>query len=479
MRHQATPQAVSGYTVRIAASLLLAMLASPALAAAIDCQRANGATQTAVCRSKALRDLDRDLASADRQLHNGSALGQREQRRWLIQRDHCLSDPDCIGSEYQQRLALLQARLAQRAAQAQQQRQWDANAYQPDQIDKLALADLKQAVNAMRQSDGEFPLDKVLARLQINAGLTSFDGEPSDPDDEARLARLPHQRPKGVTPGEWRALLASGAWEAGENNAPPSYTLIRLDGRAQRDLIVDTYTGGTGLYSYTTILRQKNGKFIAPAARPGNEHSSSGALLYSINGRGANQGAIWIKLRGRSYVAYINSRYGSDTVYLLRPFTRIGTVPTLTVRYRYQLSVPKQQAGNAPEQTVLLDDALHAALTQALALVSAGQARADGQDDTPICPVPETVTGDDRLAYNSYGPGHYTFEIVADMPIWLGGQCHLGRLVDWFGAYDKAGLVANLEMRKVDGEGDSFTVHGRRSISAVESSMSRAETGAD
>lgn len=129
-------------------------------------------------------------------------------------------------------------------------------------------------------------------------------------------AHFPTKRPPGVTSDEWRALLASGIDGGGENGSA-SYTLMDINGDGQRDLIIDTYSGGTGLFSYVGALRREGGKF----------------------------------------------------------------------------------------------------------------AGADG-----LCPVPDTVKGDDRGVYYSYGPGHYTFEIVADMPVWVGasatsGNWSNGRLV--------------------------------------------------
>jgi len=39
--------------------------------------------------------------------------------------------------------------------------------------------------------------------------------------------------------------------------------------------------------------------------------------------------------------------------------------------------------------------------------------------------------------YLSYGSGHYTFEIVRDMSIWIDKTYHMSRLINWFGSYSK------------------------------------------
>ncbi len=39
-------------------------------------------------------------------------------------------------------------------------------------------------------------------------------------------------------------------------NGKVSFTLIDLDGDGKRDLIIDSYVGGTGLFSYTGVLSE-------------------------------------------------------------------------------------------------------------------------------------------------------------------------------------------------------------------------------
>ncbi|MFP3758207.1 hypothetical protein SB751_30490, partial [Cupriavidus sp. SIMBA_020] len=90
-------------------------------------------------------------------------------------------------------------------------------------------------------------------------------------------------------------------------------------------------------------------------------------------------------LRDRVYVAYRVGAYGQDRVYLMRPLHRIGDVPTLTVRYRYGMSVPQQQK-NESGTTRTLDDTLHAALTRALKGIDTSQVREAYGGEEPLCP---------------------------------------------------------------------------------------------
>lgn len=386
-------------------------------------------------------------------------------------------------------LALLAAFLpATQARSAEQDAVRAVVAYEPDSADRIALEELRQAVDAMRKTETEFPLERVLKRLEITTGMTTFSNvrDAKEPDGNARF---PQTRPAGVTNDEWRALLRSKI-DAGGENGSASYTLVDLDGDGRRDLVLDSYAGGTGLFSYTSALRRDGGTFIGAyrggvddlgqdaAGGPGG--AMGPAYLFSTNGRGANQAGYWIRLRGRVYAAYQVGYYGIDNIYLLRPFTVVGEVPRLALRYRYQLAVPKIQRDEEKGTTTTLDNALHAALTRALRLVSKEQAKDVGAREKPLCPIPDTATDDERGGYSSFGPGHYTYEIAADMPIWLGRQCHIGRLVDWFGAYSAKGrLSAQIWMRKPgedeDAQQRSYAVKGVRSAIGVETSIAKVE----
>jgi len=122
-------------------------------------------------------------------------------------------------------------------------------------------------------------------------------------------------------------------------------------------------------------LRQTADRFSVPGAPPAQaapaaEEQPDAAYLYALNGRGGNQGADWIRLGGRVYAVYRDSRYGVDNIYLLRPWHGRGQVPRLVVRYRYALAVPVDQPGREGQATRLAP-ALHRALEQAAALAAA------------------------------------------------------------------------------------------------------------
>ncbi len=442
--------------------LLLALPTAPAQAG-MDCKLARTPTEKTLCADPALYRLDEELGATYARLR-AALPGQRDalrqsQRDWLKQRDLCGADGDCLRQRYEARAAELQGQLRR------------AQGYQPDATDRLALQDLRQAVAAARLKDPEMPLETALAALSVKAEATTFANvRAADGDDPARL---PAERPPGVTEDEWRAVLASGLdGDSDAEGGNVSYTLLDLDGDGRRDLVVDTYIGGTGLFSDIGVLRRDGARF-APA--DANGAPDAGGSLYTINGRGANQSGDWIRLRGRIYATYRVGAYGEDRLYLLRPLYRAGDVPTLTVRYHYDLSVPRQQKRPDTNAPRTLDDTLHAALSHALAGLPAGPAKGDAPGDEPLCPVPAGTSLDQRETYNGYGPGHYSYETVGDLTVRIGARCYVGRVVDWFGDYSaKNGLSAQLWIRDPDdpaGKQDAFDLRGKRRAVDIETSI--------
>jgi uncharacterized protein len=436
-----------------------------ALATGMDCTKAASAVEKTICASTALYALDTQMGGAYRALVNAIPQAQPElrtaQRTWLKTRDQCVDNQECLNQSYRERLQSLQKQL--RAAIA----------YKPLEIDRLASEDLRQAIQAASNADAEFPLERTLESLAIKTGTAQFSDVTNgdNPDDESHF---PKTIPPGVTQEEWKALSASkieGASESGNS----FYTLMDLDGDGRRDLIVEIYAGGTGLFSYVETYHRVGDIFVRRTAALDSESSSDSALL-SLNDRGANQSVDWINIRGRVYAAYRNSYYGVDQLYLLNPLEVTGAVPTVTVHYRYQLSIPKIQKDEANGSSLTLDDALLESLTQSLGKVSKTKAKDVGEQKKPLCPIPLTGEGDG--AYYGYGPGHYSFEIVGDIPVVIGDQCYIGRMMDWFGGYSvKEGLSAQLVMRKPDMEETerSYQVDGRRRMTDVTSSIGKVE----
>ena len=446
-----------------AAALLVLACAFEAGATGIDCKAAASAGERAICADDKLRRLDARLADAyAKALAESGTLGEgtrtalrRQQRTWLQQREPCGADAACLAAHYEQGIAALAM---------------------PDQADMAALEVLRQAVETARRSDPAQPVEKALEGLKIRSGLSVFDSE-EDPHDPSGQRRLP-QQPADVDHAEWRALVKSHIDNDGENGRA-SYMLLDLDGDGQRDLVIDSFTGGTGMVNSISVLRQVSGRFGVPGTGPGRAGEApaeppAGTYLYALSGRGGNQAAVWIRLGGRVYAAFREGHYGIDQVSLLRPWHAGGQVPRLTVRYRYRLSVPPVQTiGQRPAARLApaLQRALQQAVEQALVL-----AAKPAQAATPICPLPADAADDIRDASTGYGWSHYTIEPIADVPVQVGTQCHIGQLRSWYGGYDaKDGLAAELCMRKPEqqqpSEDDCYAVQGPRSVVGIEAGI--------
>ena len=434
-----------------------------AMATGMDCAKAASAVENAICADKGLYELDAQMGALYRELIKITGEGQpelkRTQRLWLKTRNQCEADVACLEQSYRDRLKLLQAQ------------QMDAVAHRPSGIDKQVLEDLQRSIQAASEGGNrEVAVERVLASLVINSGETSFSGD-SDKDNPSEQTHFPSTIPKDVTPDEWKALTASDI-DAAAETGQTSYSLLDMDGDGQRDLIVQTYAGGTGMFTYVETWRRDGDRFIKRSSEP------ESALFYT-NDRGANQSAYWIKARGNIYVAYRNGAYGTDHIYLLNPLKINREVPTVTVRYSYSLNVPTTQHKDDGTSTFELEPDLRLTLNRAITKANEAQADSVATQRTPLCPIPATGAGEND--YYSYGPVHYSVEDVFDLPVIIGSDCYIGKLVDWFGSYDeKHGLFAQLAMRKpdVDADGRSYEVNGRRHVIEVSTSIGKADGGA-
>ncbi len=438
-----------------------------ATATGMDCTKAANAVEKTICANTALYELDTQMGEVYRNLMKASVETRAQlkstQRLWLKTRNECAEDVSCLDQRYREQLKSLQAQWAEVVAQ------------QPTGVDKEVLDDLQKRIQAASQNDPEFALERTLASLTIKSPETLFSSEPDD-DQLSDKTHVPKRIPKGVSPDEWKALSATD-FEADTAQGPTSFTLLDLDNDGQRDLIVQTYTGGTGLFTFVEIFHRDGDRFTRRTKASDGE--SIGGSLYSLNERGSNQSVNWISLRGKVYAAYRDSWYGVDNVYLLSPWQPNHLVPKLTVRYRYQLSIPRTQPDDQHKNTYKLKSDLHQALTQGLATVEE-ETSDTGQERKPLCPIPASAT--DSEEYYGYGAGYYAIEQVADFPVTIGSECFIARLNNWFGTYSaKDGLYAQVTLRKpgaIDQERD-YKVNGRRRMTTISTSISKPGGGAE
>lgn len=445
---------------RAATALLLAIpalaaftVAGRAHAAGFDCKRAASPSERAICADPALRQLDAELGDAYAQvlaaapdLRDSQRSGQRE---WLRERDQCGADARCLAAAYERRLASFA---------------------RPDPVDMAALNELHQAVEAARRASPDLALERVLERLKVATGTTSFDsGEPGA--EALDQVRLPKARPPGVSVAEWRALQASGL-DVRAESGQARFLLLDIDGDGLRDLVVERYTGGTGMFWSTGAVRQADGRFGPPRRTPADPDESDAGWLYDRSERPSGSDATWIRLHGRVYAAYRESRYGIDQVLLLRPWSGTGQVPRLVIRYRYRLAVPAVQPSGEREGQ-RLDPALLRSLNAAVALASPVAPGDAARPARPICPLPPDAPDDVREASTRYGFTHYTMEAVDDVPVRIGKQCYIGQVRNVYGGYSpNEGLGAELCLRKPEelepAEDNCYAVRGPRTIIGID-----------
>ncbi|PTC20414.1 hypothetical protein C0J26_10770 [Pseudomonas baetica] len=395
------------------------LIIQEATAAGMDCTKAANTVEKTICANKIVYELDTQMGTVYRELMKASSDGQAElkstQRLWLKARNDCVEDT-CLEQSYRERLQLLQA-------------QWkEAVVFKPSDLDKQVLDDLQKRIRAASENDPEFALERTLDSLAIKTRQTSFSSEPDD-DQYSEKTHVPKAVPKGVSRHEWSALLASNL-NAHTELGQITFTLFDLDGDGQRDLIVQTYIGGTGLFTLFETYRRDGDRFTRRTAALDKE-SGVGSSLYSTNDRGANQSVNWITVRGKVYAAYRDSGYGVDQVYLLSPLQMNREVPIVTVHYRYQLRIPRTQHHNGNNITYKLKPELQQALTQGLATMDE-ELSGTRQERQPICPIPQSAK-DSEEEYYGYGAGYYAVESVADFPVIIGTECFIARLNNWFG----------------------------------------------
>ncbi len=92
--------------------------AAPACAASFDCANATAPDERAICASRALSDLDVEMATLYRvRLEIPMLMGARgaardEQMAWLARRAACGADVACLRQSYRRRIAQLDRIIA-------------------------------------------------------------------------------------------------------------------------------------------------------------------------------------------------------------------------------------------------------------------------------------------------------------------------------------------------------------------------------
>ena len=305
---------------------------------------------------------------------------------------------------------------------------------QQKEADNLALRTLYNAVLKAQKSDPELSLNKVAEQFPLTGHITDF--TLTYADDTLITTSKPSP---DISDDEWQAFLRS-AISADSENGKVSFTLIDLDGDGKRDLIIDSYVGGTGLFSYTGVLKRGDDDFAAVNGSDSDNGDDFDAgvpgALFSINGRGANQWNHWVKINGQVYALWYNGQFGEDNLYLLRPFSTTSQTPAVTVRYRYTLNSIRSPEKDQP-LTPSLSDGDKADLLRSLEVMQGNllKDKPASDNDAPICPIPPGTSADEADNYYSGVAVNYIYETVAYIPVWLNGKCYIGTIFSHHGAY--------------------------------------------
>ncbi|WP_306700650.1 DUF1176 domain-containing protein [Klebsiella pneumoniae] len=347
---------------------------------------------------------------------------------------------------------------------------------QQKEADNLALRTLYNAVLKAQKSDPELSLNKVAEQFPLTGHITDF--TLTYADDTLITTSKPSP---DISDDEWQAFLRSSI-SADSENGKVSFTLIDLDGDGKRDLIIDSYVGGTGLFSYTGVLKRGDDDFAAVNGSDSDNGDDFDAgvpgALFSINGRGANQWNHWVKINGQVYALWYNGQFGEDNLYLLRPFSTTSQTPAVTVRYRYTLNSIRSPEKDQP-LTPSLSDGDKADLLRSLEVMQGSllKDRPASDNAAPICPIPPGTSADEADNYYSGVAVNYIYETVAYIPVWLNGKCYIGTIFSHHGAY-RHGVDAEITLSspREDEEviGD-YLISGLRHVIAITSGWKTRE----
>lgn len=324
--------------------------------------------------------------------------------------------------------------------------------------DRLALKTLRAAMDTLQDKDA---VTALAQRFPVKAVQTRFTLNPDTPDRKPSAA---------ISDDEWQAFVNSKIVVDG-NEAGISYTLVDLDNDGKRDLIVDSYVGGTSLYNYTGVRKNTDDRFSVVDSR--SRYNANVAMwpmsgvLYSTAGRGADQHAEWIEINGQIYALLRDGVFGSDTYWLLRPFSDAAKAPALTVRYHYDLRLsPAEDATpalTANEQKSLMDELER--VQQAIARGKSLRA-----EDAPVCPVPPGTPADAADLYSAGRPVIYA-EQVALLPAWHDGACYVGTLINLYYYSAESGIEGFLTFDSPRNDNTApagYTLSGTRRITGIE-----------
>lgn len=196
--------------------------------------------------------------------------------------------------------------------------------------DNTALKTLHSAVESMQKSDPGLELSKIASQFPLTGQITDFRISYAEDSTEPTAKPSPE-----ISDDEWQAFSRT-TFSVDSENGGVNFTLIDLDDDGKRDLIINSYVGGTGLFSYTGVLKRGDNAFVVVNGKQDDDDFGVPGALFSENGRGANQWSQWVRINGKVYALWYNGLYNEEKLYLLRPFNPDEKAPVVAVHYRYE-----------------------------------------------------------------------------------------------------------------------------------------------
>lgn len=290
--------------------------------------------------------------------------------------------------------------------------------------DEAALYKLYDVLAARLLSDR--PLEETLVNaFPIERPISYFEQQFNEEQNSAQLS-TPDQ---SISSDEWEAIQNSSI-DAYSESGNISYALMDVDNDGQRDLIIESYIGGTGLFSYTGVLKRSGAQFVADTVAVLEDDSFMPGELFTENGRGANQWSTWLDIDGQIYALFFNGTFGQEKFYLLRPFHHETEVPVITVTYKTEftgLTPPDKSArnnlANYVDQKKLFHDLANMQNTQTVA----------DKEPTALCPIPANTLPEDIESYSIGSALHYSVDSIGNIPVWADTSCYVGSVYSYFG----------------------------------------------
>ena len=328
--------------------------------------------------------------------------------------------------------------------------------------DNTALKTLHSAVESMQKSDPGLELSKIASQFPLTGQITDFRISYAEDSTEPTAKPSPE-----ISDDEWLAFSRT-TFSVDSENGGVNFTLIDLDDDGKRDLIINSYVGGTGLFSYTGVLKRGDNAFVVVNGKQDDDDFGVPGALFSENGRGANQWSQWVRINGKVYALWYNGLYNEEKLYLLRPFSPDEKAPVVAVHYRYEYdmnSIEPREEGqpllpklNTKDKTKLITE-----LNKMQSMLVHNQQASDGV--SPICPIPAGTLQEDADNYSSGIAGNYTSEPVAAIPVWVNGECLIGSVESYFGRGEFITLVSPKD-QDIVGE---YSVTGTRHVASIKS----------